>query len=469
MHNSQSDKIVLPPPPACVFLVGIGGIGMSALAQLLAYLGYQVCGSDRGLHDSDKQELYGKLARQGVQLFPQDGSGVKSCQPSCLIYSAAIEDDNPDFLAAGETPLLHRAAALAQCLERLPGKQVAVAGSCGKTSVTGWLSSALQQLGKRILMVNGGYCTDFESDIYPGNFHADSDPEFLLVEVDESDRSISEFSPDYAILLNIGTDHYSAAELKQVFASFLRKTRSGAVLPASLRQLAPAELPARFFSEENSSDDSAFPERYKATTAGCQFQIHGFAELVQCRQNGLYSAWNAAAILQALALLLPEERASLPGSLSNFRGVRQRFELFSAPGDSCPKINDYAHNPEKISAVLSAARERFGSPLLALFQPHGFAPFGFMREALKESLRHALRPGDQLILLPVYYAGGSSSHRPTAAEVAQDYQAAGLPVQAAENREQAEQMIKQNKKKSCVLVIGARDASLRSWTERLKT
>ena len=170
-----------------------------------------------------------------------------------------------------------------------------------------------------------------------------------------------------------------------------------------------------------------------------------------------------------LALLLPDKCDSLPGSLNAFHGVRQRFEVFSAPGETCPRINDYAHNPEKVAAALAAARERFGSPLLALFQPHGFGPFGFMRESLKEVLQSALQPGDQLILLPVYYAGGTSSHSPTSLEVAQEYQAAGLPVAAADSRAQAEQMIRDNARKTCILVMGARDASLRNWTRTLQT
>ncbi len=468
MNSPENEPYFLSSRPGKVFLVGIGGIGMSALAQLLVHLGYKVAGSDRGLKDPDKQDLYEKLASQGIALFPQDGSGIARFRPDCLIHSAAIEADNPDFMAAEGIPLLHRASALAQCLNRMQAIQVAVAGSCGKTSVTGWLSSALRCLGHRILMVNGGYCNDFENATLPGNFYADKDPEFLLVEVDESDRSIREFSPDYAILLNIGNDHYSTDELRQVFAGFLQKTRRGAVLPAELQSLPPEQLPVSFFSEQATAGNSAYPEKYQVTPEGCQFQIYGFSETVRCRQNGLHSAWNAAAILQLLEMLLPDKRDLLPGSLNEFRGVRQRFELVSEPGEACPRINDYAHNPEKIAAALATARERFGSPLLALFQPHGFAPFGFMREALKESLQNALHPGDQLILLPVYYAGGTSSHSPTSQEVAREYQEAGLPVIAADSRTQAEQMIRDYPCKTCIMVMGARDASLRNWTRVLK-
>ncbi|MGN0878364.1 MAG: Mur ligase domain-containing protein, partial [Oligosphaeraceae bacterium] len=134
----------LPPPPARLFCVGIGGIGVSALAQLLVHLGYDVAGSDRGLGDASKAHLYGRLHRQGIRLHPQDGSGVCAERPDALIISNAVEPGNPDLTAAApDTPVIHRARALAQALDRTGTRQIAIAGSCGKTSVTGWVAAAL--------------------------------------------------------------------------------------------------------------------------------------------------------------------------------------------------------------------------------------------------------------------------------------------------------------------------------------
>lgn len=468
MSSSLVFSRELPPPPAAVFLVGIGGIGMSGLAQLLVWQGYRVSGSDRGLDDPDKSELYGQLRRQGIALYAQDGSGPVAEKPDLCILSAAIEADNADLLAAGTVPLLHRATALAQAVGRSGAKVLAVAGSCGKTSVTGWLASALRSLGKRILMVNGGYTLDFADGRRPGNFHADAEPEYAVIEVDESDRSIREFTPDYAVLLNVGNDHYGQDELLQVFGDFLRRARCGVVLPETLRQLA-AGLPAvRCFTP--------FPAAGTATAAGASFAyqvfpwgmsvcLPGFG-LVRCRQTGHYSVENAAAVLQLLALLpLGVAPADLAASLQTFSGVRQRFELLSAPGAVPAVLNDYAHNPEKIAAVMAAARERFGSPLLVYFQPHGYGPLGFMREALGKALRQALQPGDIFCFLPVFYAGGSSSFTPTSAAVAADLQAAGVPVTVAADRTAAAALPRSAM--AAVLVLGARDPSLHSWTAAL--
>ena len=218
----------LPPPPARLFCVGIGGIGVSALAQLLVHLGYDVAGSDRGLDDPSKAHLYERLRHQGIRLYPQDGSGVRAERPDALVISNAVEPGNPDLTAASpDTPVIHRARALAQALDRTGTRQIAVAGSCGKTSVTGWLAAALRALGEPVILVNGGYDLAAETPDFPGNFLADPAARFAVVEVDESDKSLVQFTPHYGVLLNVGNDHYSQDELRQVFATFLRHCREG--------------------------------------------------------------------------------------------------------------------------------------------------------------------------------------------------------------------------------------------------
>ena len=117
---------------------------MSALAQFFRSLEFQVAGSDRDISSPSQAELFAKLAKQGIAHYVQDGSGVKDFQPDLIVYSSALEDDNPDFVAAGDTPRLHRSVAMA-CAVKLSGlKAVAIAGSCGKTSVTAWIAATLR-------------------------------------------------------------------------------------------------------------------------------------------------------------------------------------------------------------------------------------------------------------------------------------------------------------------------------------
>ena len=454
-----------------LFLVGIGGIGMSGLAQLLRYAGYEVAGSDRAYNAPDNAWLFDALRRQGIAIYPQDGSGVKNFKPDLLIASSAVEEGNPDFIEG--IPIMHRAAALAQALDlfRPEAKLIAVAGSCGKTSTTGWIASALEALGQRVLLVNGGYNVLPEDNGAPGNFHhSEGKPQWLIAEVDESDKSLVNFTPDYAMVLNVGNDHYEEAELRRVFAQFLSKAKSGIVIQDALQDilsnLSAPRLGAHIQTFGTSqSADCVSPQNYACNEQGIVFETTQFGK-VKAQQYGRHSAQNACAVLALLSMLdLGKTPAELAASLFPYRGIRQRFEIMGTLNGNIPAINDYAHNPEKIAAAISTAQERYGSPLLAIFQPHGFNPLKFMREALVETLATLLHKDDMFLMLPVYYAGGTAAFKPTSDEVAEDLRKAGINALATD-RDKAAKIIKTTHAKA-VLVMGARDISLRSWTGKL--
>ena len=457
----------LPTPPAKIFCIGIGGIGVSGLAQLLVHQGYSVAGSDRGLNDVGKEHLYDGLRAQGIRLYPQDGSGPKAEQPDALVISTAVEDTNADLQVLPNCPVIHRATALAEALDRIGAPQIAVAGSCGKTSVTGWISAALQALGKRVLMVTGGYSLNTERPGFPGNFYADDNPEYIVVEVDESDRSLSAFHPHIGVLLNVGNDHYGQDELKAVFRNFLGQCKQAVVLNElkDIANLCPGTVSCfsgTFFAD---NADCIAPSNFHSTQNGIVFDTKEFGHIVTT-QDGLHSAINACAVLAVIKQLnlgLPADK--IAAAITSFKGIRQRFEIMGKNSDGVTVVNDFAHNPEKIAAALSAAHDRFGSPLTATFQPHGFKPLQFMREALVESLEKCLVKDDLLIMLPVFYAGGSASFTPTSDEVAAELRDHGLNVVSA-NREAATEMIAE-RKSSCILIMGARDASLRTWAAEL--
>ncbi|NOY75299.1 MAG: hypothetical protein GXP32_05865 [Kiritimatiellaeota bacterium] len=153
-------------------LVGVGGIGMSALAQLLTYIGVEVSGSDRALDEPANSRIFRALSANGIALFPQDGSFLAAALPDALVFSTAIESDNPDFQAVAESiPLIHRADMLSAAVNTFQGRTtVAVAGSCGKTTVTAWLAETLVNLGYDPLMVGGGASNSFVSAKLAGNF-----------------------------------------------------------------------------------------------------------------------------------------------------------------------------------------------------------------------------------------------------------------------------------------------------------
>ena len=450
-----------PVAPARLFLVGIGGIGMSGLAQFLRHQGYEVAGSDRGIAEPARKELFDALSRQGIRLFPQDGSGPREFHPDGFVFTTAIEPGNPDQMAAPETPVFHRAFVLAQLCRQCGGSLIGVAGTCGKTSVTGWIGSALNALGRTVLLIDGGYLPEFESESMPGNFYVTkgvAKPEFVVAEIDESDHSISEFSPDYGLVLNVGDDHYGTEELERVFKAFLSRCEKGGVYPENCAAVVPS--PANTLVGYDCSATG-----YRSLPTGMRFTCGGVE--ISCTQSGVHSAWNAAAVFAVLRMALPNEpKESIAAALGAFRGVRQRFEVLTCPSARVAVINDYAHNPEKIAAAICAAKERFGAPVGVAFQPHGFGALRFMRDALREHLAKVLDRTDAFLMLPVYYAGGTVDFSPTSQEVADDFSSNGIPVQAVETRAEAEKILAAGNFKAW-LIVGARDASLRTWSRDL--
>ena len=445
----------LPPRGGKVFFAGLGGIGMSALAQFFRSLGFAVAGSDRDISSPSQADLFAKLAKQGINHYVQDGSGVKEFQPDLIVYSSALEEDNPDFIAAGDTSRLHRSAAMAAAVKLSGLKAIAIAGSCGKTSVTAWIAATLRAMGKAPVMINGGYSPDLESDSHPGNFGDGS--EFVIFEADESDGSLVNFDPEVSILLNMGDDHHSQDKLEKMFATFLSNGQKQVVkkeldylLPENAQSLSILDEGADFLNSEIYHNDS-----------GVCFTLNNQAE-VQTSQWGEHSADNALAVIAALRSCEFSLEEILP-ALKAFCGVRRRFEFKGRVGQAA-LYDDYAHNPQKIAACIRAAKDIFGTSVHCLFQPHGYGPLGFMRDALKRELKGVLNNEDKFTLLPVFYAGGTSSFKPSSQEVAQDYQESGLPATALEKRDEIDLS---DNKYGTILVLGARDPSLPAWSASL--
>jgi len=447
-----------PKAPARVFLVGIGGIGMSGVAQFLRYMGYEVAGSDRGLNESARAGLFDALRAQGIALYPQDGSGPREFHPDAFVFTTAIEPNNPDQLAAPDTPVYHRAYVLSQLCTQCGGTLIGIAGTCGKTSVTGWMGSAVAALGKSVVLIDGGYLPEFETPSAPGNFFATPGrkPEYIVAEIDESDHSISEFSPDFGLVLNVGDDHYETAELERVFRAFLERCKQGGCYPENALAVRPADGRKCVAYDCQARGYQALPSGMRFTTAdGVE---------VESTQSGVHSAWNGSAVYAVLRMAMPnEEPARIAKAMGAFKGVRQRFEVLTKTGAAVAVINDYAHNPEKIAASIRTARERFGAPVGVVFQPHGFGALRFMEEALQKELAGALESTDSFLMLPVYYAGGTVNPSPTSEEVAGRFALAGLPARAIPDRAVAEAALRAGNFKAW-LILGARDASLRTWS-----
>ena len=455
---------------ASCHLVGIGGIGMSGLAQMLRASGSEVSGSDRALNNPENKRIFDSLRKQGIKLFDQDGSFINNARPDFIVYSTAIENDNPDFAAGSAIPKIHRAAALsAAMIENKEQSMVAITGSCGKTTVSAWAAESLFLAGSDPSFLTGGLVNRFASAENAGNYRKGAGGYFVF-EADESDKSLTAYTPDYAVILNIGTDHYSKEELIEVFDKFLSNVRIGAVIEKDvLGKLNPditGKLRIKTFSqEEGENADWSFSE-YK-TSAGKVEAVLNAEYRITLPSPGRHTAANAAAIAALMDLMgYPVEKAV--EKLQEFKGVWRRFDFAGETQSGAKVFDDYAHNVEKIVSCLKAAHEITPGCVNVVFQPHGYGPLGFMRDELFKALEENLTDKDRFIMLPVFYAGGTSSFKPTSAELIEDFASKGTKKYlCADSRKHATELLKTANSGDTIVVMGARDNSLSDFAAEL--
>ncbi len=365
-------------------VVGIAGVGMNALAQALLAQGFKVTGSDRYLDRGQNLEVLDKLRRAGVELVPQDGSGVRA-DTAGVVVSTAIEPDNQDVVAAGRhgVPVIHRAAMLARLAR---GHQIiAVTGTAGKTTVTGMIGFVLEQLGLDPMVVNGGALLNWLNDDSIGNVRVGRGDIWVL-EVDESDRSLLQFDPGWAVITNVSKDHFELDEVQQLFQQFAAKVKCEVVGCYGAAPYPPVGF------QPSLSD------------AGIGFDYHGVGFLVPIL--GLHNAENA---LQCVMLCerLGLNLADVSRALEKFRGIQRRLEWVGQAG-GVSVIDDYAHNPAKISAAWRAIAPYF-KRIIAVWRPHGFAPLALMMEDLTRAFTTLAGRDDLVLVLPIFDAGGTTN------------------------------------------------------------
>ena len=374
-------------------LLGIGGVGMSALAQALIDAGRAVTGADRLVDGGGTTPVLEALRRQGVKLFPETGAGIDS-GTSRVIASTAIEESNPGLVRARELglPVVHRAAALAETLAER--RLVAVAGTCGKSTVTAILGHLLTECGFDPVVVNGAQIVGWDEGGRRVGSVRKGGGEWAVAEVDESDKSLTAFHPYAAIVTNASADHYSEEEMNAVFDAFV-KDLPGPVIDG--RVLFNGLDALNGLNALNAFND------LKAAPNG----LDGLWELAEkCPLPGAHNRANAfLALAMAVALGAPLER--LAAALKTFPGVERRLQRV---GDCVGAVvyDDYAHNPEKLAAMWRTLADAYPKGVGVLWRPHGYGPLRKMMDALAAMFAQMKRPQDELLLLPVYDAGGTA-------------------------------------------------------------
>ncbi|MBR2425185.1 MAG: hypothetical protein IKB16_00435 [Lentisphaeria bacterium] len=465
--------------PKSLHFVGIAGIGMSGVAQAAASLGIRVTGSDRAIHAPENKKILDSLRKQGIVLYEQDGSVYKDYTPEMLVFSTAVEEGNPDFRP--DVARLHRSEAVTLLVELMKGKKLhAVAGTCGKTTVSGWLTAALSHLSADPVSLCGGLMNEFSDETYCGNFRNGTGDAFVL-EADESDKSLLNYTPDSAILLNIGDDHYSREEVADVFATFLKKVKGPCVIEdrafqeIGAERLRGCQIYLVSSDADAPSEIAGYPvrklENVSAKNGGFYCKFSGIGDEFLLPVPGVHSALNALAVFTLLTALGYDEGASLE-AIRHFSGVWRRFDFCGTFPTGAKVYDDYAHNPDKIrSAVMTAQVLAGEGKVHAVFQPHGFKPMRMMRDELFAILEDILRPGDSFSFLPVFYAGGTAAFTPTSEEVIADYNTRtireGKYGYYAARPDAKIALEKTADRDDLILILGARDNSLSLWAKEL--
>ena len=457
-------------------IVGICGIGMSALAQFARNLNINVSGSDRALEKSENAALKAMLQSQGIKLYQQNGSRFAPGESpvDAVVYSSAIEESNPDFAASQGIARVHRATALKELISAQcnTGKtSVAVAGTCGKTSTTAMISEALYNAGTDPECINGGMIKAFKQNNLPGNYRPGKGA--IVFEADESDKSLLEFHPDYALVLNIGTDHYPKAELAEMFAKFVNQCKIGAVLEKEVYELIRKnlrqDLIVKVFSGE-ADNSNWYVSGYKSDSGQSLASFNG-GDYKVLPSPGRHTALNAAAAAALLELTGCSRTAALEFAL-NTHGVERRFDCKGKTSSGAKVYDDYAHNPEKLATVIRAAQEvaGHGNRVLMLFQPHGYGPFKFMADELGKVFSTVLRANDKVYLAEPFYAGGTSSFSPHAADVLAMWKNSYNSINAelfTDRSELKKLFLTQSSNGDVILITGARDNTLAEFAFEL--
>jgi UDP-N-acetylmuramate--alanine ligase len=454
------------------FFCGIGGSGMTPLALIIQARGGLVEGSDRALDQGRNAERFDFLRARGVLLHPQDGSGVTRAN-QIVVTSAAVEETVPDVQAARRigAVVTTRARLLAE-LFNSANLSVGVAGTSGKSTTVGMLGWILHRAGKSPTIMNGADMKNFMDVGSPFASARIGGGEVFVSEVDESDGSIAFFEPRVAVVNNISLDHKSLDELRTLFRGFVAKAQTvvlnldnaeAAALMAGLKRGQAVTYSLRAAH----ADLVASPP--VQSPAGIAFQVKARdteeAVAVALKVPGLHNVANALAALSA-AKACGVALAAAAVHLGEFSGIRRRLEVVGAANE-ITVVDDFAHNPDKISATLDTMHA-FPGRLLLMFQPHGYGPIRLMRDALVDCFARGLQDEDVLVMPEPVYFGGTVNRSVSSDDIACDIQRRGRKAFAFPDRAACgDLLVRLARRGDRIVIMGARDDSLSQFAREL--
>jgi UDP-N-acetylmuramate--alanine ligase len=433
---SETTPVPDPRGPGRYHFAGLAGSGMSAIAQFHVMLGGKVSGSDRSLDRGERAGARKQLEALGIEVYPQDGSGLDA-GVAALVVSTAVEDDVPDVAAARKLGIriVHRSDVLAHHVAER--RTIAVTGTSGKSTVVAMVFEILRAAGKDPSVMTGG---DLEAD--------------------ESDGSVVRYEPAVGVILNLQRDHREMAEVAEMFDIFRSHVQEQLVV-GDAANLARFAQDARLFGFAAHADVRG--ESLRLEPESSSFEVEGRPFRIPV--PGLHNIENALAAITACRAV-GVELGQMAEPLAHFRGVGRRFQRIGR-ARGVEVIDDFAHNPAKIHAAVETARRR-AQRILAVYQPHGYGPTRFLRDDLVRTFAGVLGPDDRLWMLEVFYAGGTTVKDFSAADLIDEIGERRVAAEFAPSRKWLVDRIGEEARSGdLVLIMGARDPSLTDLAKQI--
>lgn len=436
------------------FFIGVGGAGMSAIAQYLAGNGKSVSGSDRLFANPENDYIKVQLQQEQIQCFLQDGSGIDE-HTEAVIISTAIEDTNIEIAKAKQfnIPIIIRAQLLADICESK--RTIAIAGTSGKSTTTAMLFHILLENNVSPSLITGAGLVSLQQEGKIGNAYCGKS-DWLLIEADESDGTLVKYKPEIGLLLSIDKDHKELSELVEIFQTFQQHTQKEFIVNY-------AHPLARNYSVNKANDfgeGTLFEGRnFHQEGYSISFEVQGISFSIPT--IGRHNMENALACI-AVANLLGVSVQQCADALKSYAGIYRRHQLLGVT-NGITVIDDYAHNPAKIAASIKACQP-VANKMVAWFQPHGYGPTRFIRKELVEEVVACMRPQDEIWMSEIYYAGGTAVKDISSNDIIEDLKMQGVNAHFVEDRNRLfDQIIPELKPNTVVLLMGARDPGLEKF------
>jgi UDP-N-acetylmuramate--alanine ligase len=402
--NKSNEKV------SSIYFIGIGGIGMSALARYFHSKGTRVSG-----YDKTSSSLTKELEQEGMKIHYEENVDLIPKDAELVVYTPAVPKEHKELVYYQQNGynVVKRSDVLQIATES--SFNICIAGTHGKTTITTMVAHLLRHTGYGCNAFLGGISVNYGTNFWPQAPEAGSERKVSVVEADEYDRSFLKLSPDIAIITAMDPDHldiYGTAEaMEQAFIDFSGKIKEGGLLISKLGLKRAKELKGTrhlSYSVQNNNAD-AHAENVKMMNGSYEFDVvikGKRIEKVKLNIGGMHNVENAiAAITVASSLNINEEK--IKAAVADFKGVKRRFEYIIPPSPSGKAgmglvfIDDYAHHPEELRALISGAKSLFSDKkCTVIFQPHLYTRTRDLADGFAEVLDMA----DEVILLPIYPA-----------------------------------------------------------------